>query len=112
MKPKFFVAAGMLALGVSGLPLVSTVASPILVSAAQAASSEHAATFDVPGMICALCPVTVRKAMESVEGVRQVEVDFDARTATVVFNPSVTTVEAIAAASANAGYPATVQQGS
>ncbi|MHC0055544.1 heavy-metal-associated domain-containing protein [Actibacterium sp. D379-3] len=109
MKPTFFVAAGLLALGISGLPLVATIVSPVLVSAAQAASSEQTVTFDVPGMTCALCPVTVRKAMESVEGVRLVTVDFGARTATVVFDPSVTSIDFIAAASANAGYPAAVK---
>ncbi|KGF71070.1 mercury transporter [Hoeflea sp. BAL378] len=57
-------------------------------------------------MTCALCPVTVRKAMESVEGVRLVTVDFDARTATVVFDPSKATIGSIATASENAGYPA------
>lgn len=35
-----------------------------------------------------------------------VAVDFAAKTATVTFDPSVTTPEAIAAASADAGYPA------
>ncbi|MCR5857427.1 heavy-metal-associated domain-containing protein [Mesorhizobium sp. J428] len=109
MKRLLFVTVGLLAIGVLGLPLIGSVSSPVLVSAAQAAETEQTATFDVPGMTCALCPVTVRKAMEAVEGVREVEVNFDARTATVVFDPSVTTIEAIAAASANAGYPAAVR---
>jgi len=109
MKRLLIATAGLLAIGAAGLPFIASVSSPVLVSAAQAAEAEQTATFDVPGMTCALCPVTVRKAMEGVEGVRQVEVDFDARTATVVFDSSVTTVEAIAAASANAGYPATVK---
>jgi len=103
------VVAGLLAIGAAGLPFIASVSSPVLVSSAQAAETELTATFDVPGMTCALCPVTVRKAMEGVEGVRQVDIDFDARTATVVFDPSVTTIEAIAAASANAGYPAEVK---
>ncbi|MFZ5617876.1 MAG: heavy-metal-associated domain-containing protein, partial [Pseudomonadota bacterium] len=34
-------------------------------------------------------------------------VDFDAKTATVVYDPSVATADEIAAASTNAGYPAT-----
>ncbi|MBI1260631.1 MAG: heavy metal transporter [Rhizobiales bacterium] len=109
MKRLLIAAAGLLAIGVSGLPFIGSAPSPVLVSAAQAAETQQTATFDVPGMTCALCPVTVRKAMEGVEGVRQVEVDFNARTATVKFDPSVTTIEAIAAASANAGYPATVK---
>jgi mercuric ion binding protein len=60
-------------------------------------------------MTCALCPVTVKRAMEGVEGVRSVEIDFEAQTAAVVFDPSITTEEAIAAASTNAGYPARAQ---
>ena len=60
-------------------------------------------------MTCALCPVTVKKAMEGVAGVKSVTVDFDAKTATAVFDPSVTNADAIAAASTNAGYPAAAQ---
>lgn len=58
-------------------------------------------------MTCALCPVTVRTAMQSVSGVRSVEIDFEARTATVIFDASVTTPEEIGEVSQNAGYPAT-----
>ncbi|WP_127524489.1 cation transporter [Mesorhizobium sp. Z1-4] len=109
MKRLFIAAVGLMAIGVSGLPLIGSVSSPTLVSIALAAETERTTIFDVPDMTCALCPVTVRTAMEGVEGVRQVEIDFDARTATVVFDPSVTTAEAIIAASANAGYPAEVK---
>ena len=109
MKSKLVVAAGLLTVGLSGLPLIALVSSPALVSAAYAAETEQTATFEVPGMTCALCPVTVRKAMEGVEGVRSVTADFDGRTATVVFDPSATTIAAIAAASASAGYPAMVR---
>jgi mercuric ion binding protein len=109
MKRLLIFAVGLMAIGVSGLTPIASAPSPVLLSVAQAAETEQTAIFDVPGMTCALCPVTVKKAMEGVEGVRQVDVDFDARTATVVFDPSMTTVEAIAAASANAGYPAAVK---
>lgn len=109
MKRLLILTAGLLALGISGLPVINPIAPPSLILMAQAAETEQSVTFDVPGMTCALCPVTVRKAMEGVEGVRQVEVDFEARTATVVFDPSAATIEAIAAASANAGYPAAVK---
>ena len=109
MKPNFIIATGLIALAASAMPLVAPAPSQILISAAQAAETEQTATFDVPGMTCALCPVTVRKAMEGVAGVKSVTVDFDARTATVAFDPSVTTAEAIIAASANAGYPAEVK---
>ena len=44
--------------------------------------------------------------MERVKGVRSANVDFDTKTATVVYDPRVTNLGAIAAASTNAGYPA------
>jgi periplasmic mercuric ion binding protein len=109
MKRTFIIAASALALGVAGI--LSTVAfSPL---AAQSASAQIAAarttSFAIENMTCALCPVTVKTAMERVKGVQLVQVNFDAKTATVVFDSSVTTVEAIAAASTNAGYPAKPQ---
>jgi len=49
--------------------------------------------------------------MARVEGVRSVTVDFAAKTATAVFDATVTTAQEIAAASANVGYPATPVDG-
>lgn len=76
--------------------------------APQSVAAEQTVTFTVDNMTCALCPVTVKRAMESVEGVRAVEIDFAARTASVTFDPAATSADAIAAASENAGYPARV----
>lgn len=91
----------------------ASVAGPGLPAAAQAGdtsqatvASERTVTFAVEKMTCAACPITVRKAMQKVEGVKSVSVDFEARTATVVFDPVLTTPDQIGAASANAGYPA------
>ncbi len=93
-----------LALAVFGLTTaVSMTAIPV---AAQSVAAEQTVIFAVENMTCALCPITVKRAMEGVEGVRGVEIDFEARTATVVFDTAATSADAIAAASANAGYPA------
>lgn len=109
MKRPLVIAVSLLALGAAGL-LSATAFSPL---AAQSTTTEVAATqsatLAVENMTCALCPVTVKKAMERVNGVRSVNIDFAAKTATVVFDPAVTSVEAIAAASTNAGYPATIK---
>lgn len=80
-----------------------------LQSAAQAQAQQaqvRTASFAVDNMTCAACPITVRTAMSRVDGVRSVEVDFDAKRATVTYDPARATPEAIAQASANAGYPA------
>lgn len=82
-----------------------------LPAAAQAvAASERTVVFAVENMTCALCPVTVRKAMERVPGVASVVIDPGAMTATVVYDPAQATDDAIAAASAGAGYPAHAQR--
>jgi mercuric ion binding protein len=74
--------------------------------AATQTASEAIVILAVENMTCALCPVTVRAAMAKVEGVKSVSVDFDTKTATVVFDPRTTSPEHIAAASTDAGYPA------
>lgn len=85
--------------------------SSALSGSAQAATTERRAVFAIENMTCALCPVTVKKAMEGVAGVKSVAIDFEAKTATVVFDPSQATITAIAAASTNAGYPAQATKG-
>ena len=73
--------------------------------------NEQSRVFTVENMTCAACPITVRKAMARVKGVKSVTVDFTAKTATAIFDPSVATVEDIAEASADVGYPATPIEG-
>jgi len=90
-----------------GLPATAPVA--LAQSTTTASPTLNEVVFDVPGMTCALCPVTVKAAMSAVEGVQSVEIDFDARIALVVFDPSITDAATIARASEQAGYPATAQ---
>ncbi len=84
-----------------------------VIPVAQAAGADESvavqasSTFTIEKMTCAACPITVRKAMEGVESVQKVTVDFEQKTATAIYDPTVTTLEQIAAASTNAGYPAT-----
>ena len=55
MKPTFIIATGLLVLGVSSLALIATVASPVPVAAAQAASSDKTTTFDGHHIIFSQC---------------------------------------------------------
>lgn len=107
MKRPIIIAGGAFALASAGI--ISTTSAPL---AAQATKSSPAraqtATFAIENMTCAACPITVKKAIAAVAGVRSVQVDFKAKTATVSFDPSKTTTAAIARASTNAGYPARV----
>lgn len=76
---------------------------------AQTDSPQHV-ILDVPGMTCPVCPITVRKALQQVDGVIQADADFDNRRASVVFDPRRTDIQALIQATTNAGYPATVRQ--
>lgn len=65
-------------------------------------------TLDVQNMTCAVCPITVKKALERVSGVTEVKVDFDKKTATLSFDPDKASLAALTKATADAGYPSSV----
>lgn len=75
-------------------------------AATPLAAAQRTATLAVENMTCALCPLTVKKAMAKVDGVSRVEVSYEKREAVVTFDDAKTSVQAIAKASAEAGYPA------
>lgn len=82
----------------------------VLASGAFAASAAtQTVQLSVPGMTCAACPITVKKALSKVDGVSKVEVSYEKRLAVVTFDDSRTTAQKLAKASADAGYPATVK---
>lgn len=64
----------------------------------------------VPGMTCAACPITVKKALSRVDGVSQVEVSFDKHEAVVTFDNAKTSAEKLTEATTNAGYPSSVKR--
>ena len=49
-------------------------------------AATHTVTLAVPGMTCAACPITVKKAISKVEGVSKTDVNFDKREAVVTFD--------------------------
>jgi mercuric ion binding protein len=65
-------------------------------------------TLDVQNMTCAVCPITVKKALERVPGVTDAKVDFDKKTARVSFDPDKASPAALTQATADVGYPSSV----
>ena len=85
----------------------------LALSAHPAKAADQTVTYRIANMTCASCPYIVKKSISAVPGVSKVEISFADKTAAVTFDDSKTTVAALAAASANAGYPAElVKQGS
>lgn len=85
------------------LALAATLSAP-------AWAATQTVTLSVPGMTCAACPITVKKALTKVDGVQKADVSFDKREAVVTFDDAKTTADALTKATANAGYPSSVKQ--
>ena len=108
MNRILIIIAALVALGLIGLTVLNlSPANRADASQVTAQANEVTQSFAEENMTCPACPFTVKKAMARVEGVKSVIVDFDAKTATAVFDSTITTAQEIAAASANVGYPAT-----
>lgn len=77
---------------------------------APAWSAPRTVTLSVPGMTCAACPITVKKALTRVDGVREAAVSYERREAVVTFDDQATGVDALLKATADAGYPSSVKR--
>jgi mercuric ion binding protein len=89
------------------LALVLTLAA--LFSAPVLAGTQTV-TLSVPGMTCATCTITVKKALTQVYGVIEAKVTYEPKEAVVTFDDTKTSVEALTEATKNAGYPSSVKE--
>jgi periplasmic mercuric ion binding protein len=60
---------------------------------------------NIENMTCSMCTVTIKKALQKVEGVQEVTVDYDSKTATITFDSQKTDSAALIKTTTNAGYP-------
>lgn len=81
------------------------------VLAAPAWSALRTVTLSLPTMDCPVCPITVKKALDKVNGVSRAVVEFGKRQAVVQFDDAKTGAEALTRAITVAGYPSTVVGG-
>ncbi|CAD0264323.1 Mercuric transport protein periplasmic component [Pseudomonas veronii] len=87
----------------ASIALATLVATPVW-------AAMQTVTLAVPGMTCAACPITVKKALTKVEGVTKAEVSYEDREAIVTFDDAKTNVPALTKATEDAGYPSSVKQ--
>jgi mercuric ion binding protein len=62
-------------------------------------------SLSVPGMTCPACPLTVKMALNEIEGVLKVDVNYPEREAIVSFDDTLTSTEKLTEATRDAGYP-------
>jgi len=87
----------------------SLLALAVAVTPATAGEPQRV-VLEVPSMNCALCPLTVRKALERVPGVIEARASYEPKRAEVTYDPDKVSPEMLAKAVADAGYPATVRR--
>lgn len=80
-----------------------------LLISTSALAEPRSVTLAVPGMNCAACPITVKKALSQVAGVHKVEVSYERREAVVNFDDAKVATPRLMQATADAGYPSTVK---
>lgn len=73
-------------------------------------AAEKTVTLSVPGMTCAACPITIKKALTKVDGVTKAVVSFEKREAVVTFDDAKTTAQKLNKATEDAGYPSSVKR--
>ena len=67
-------------------------------------------TLSIPGMHCAACPITVKKALSRVDGVSKIDVSLEKRVAVIAFDDAKTNTRKLTEATALAGYPSTLKE--
>lgn len=67
-------------------------------------------TLDVENMTCSMCPITVRKSLEAVTGVKAAQANDETHTATVTYDPALVSPQDLIRATTEAGYPSSVRK--
>ncbi len=84
-------------------PVAALLFATVLSMPAWAATKTVA--LSVPGMTCPACPITIKKALNKVQGVSQVDVNYEKKQAVVTFDDTKTDTKALVKATTDAGYP-------
>lgn len=92
------------------LLLVGLVMIGFLVNPGRVKAEVQTVTLDVESMTCSLCPVTVRKALEKTDGVKQATVSFEQHRAMIIYDDEVTDISTLIETTTNAGFPSSVPE--
>lgn len=91
--------------------LIPAIVFAMLATASSVAiAAEQTIKLSVPDMTCVSCPYMVKQAISAVDGIKAVEATMEDRSATVTFEDTVTSIEAIQQATANIGYPSSLYE--
>jgi len=75
-----------------------------------ALAAEQTVKLSVPGMTCASCPYMVKTAISAIDGIKSVEATMEDRSATVTYENTLTSIEAIRQLTSDIGYPSSLYE--
>ena len=95
-----------------GLVFSAAVLFAAVTAVATASAAERTVKLAVEKMTCVACPYMVKKSLAAVDGIADVKVSFESKTAVVTFDDSKATVRQLTNATLERGYPSKeVKQG-
>ncbi len=98
-----------------GLILAGPYLAPVVLANGQAhqtpSASDTQAVFQLEGMTCSACTVTVQKSLLNLDGISQAKVSLDPPQAIVTYNAEKVSPEKIMKATQEAGYPSSLLAG-
>lgn len=109
MRPMIqFAVIAAAVIGIGTVAAAGVLAAPSAAAAAALPAAKATLSLEVSGMHCAVCPITVQKALQAVPGVEKATVTLKPPRAVVVYDPSRVKPEQLTQATADAGYPSKV----
>ena len=82
----------------------------LLMVPGHALAKEQTVTLTVENMTCSLCPLTIRKALQAVEGVYEANISLEENKAVITFDDDQTNVETLITTTTNTGFPSALAQ--
>jgi mercuric transport protein len=74
-------------------------------------AAEKSVLLSIPGMDCPVCPITIKKSLLKVNGVKSANVSYESKTAAVSFDDQLTDINILLQATENVGYPSILKEG-
>lgn len=74
----------------------------------EAQTIQQTVKLKLDNMTCAMCTITIKKALQQVEGVQKVVINYETKTALVTFDNQKTNIAVLINTTTNAGYPSTL----
>ncbi len=73
-------------------------------------AAEQSVILSVSSMTCSVCPITVKKALQQVKGVKTVNVIYESRIVEVSFDDKLTNINSLLKATERVGYPSAIKR--